>query len=71
MQADTTPALKLSALIDKSHENKWVAIAPDYSRILAAAETLRALLRVVSDPAAVYFKVLPFEASFAPRTRGA
>jgi predicted RNase H-like HicB family nuclease len=66
MQSETTPALKLSSIIDASHENKWVAIAPDYSRVIAAAETLRELLRVVSDPTAVLFKVLPFDMSFAP-----
>ncbi len=66
MQPNATPALKLSAILDKSHENKWVAIAPDYSRVVAAADTLRELLRVVSDPRAILFKVLPYDMSFAP-----
>ena len=66
MLANTTPALKLSAILDESHEDKWVAIAPDYGRVIATADTLRELLRVVSDPQAVLFKVLPFNVSFAP-----
>jgi hypothetical protein len=66
MPPDTTPALKLSPIIDKSHENKWVAIAPDYSRVIAAADTLRELLSIVSDPRAILFKVLPYDMSFAP-----
>jgi predicted RNase H-like HicB family nuclease len=66
MLANTTPALKLSAILDKSHEDKWVAIAPDYGSVIATADTLRELLRVVSDPQAVLLKVLPFNVSFAP-----
>ncbi len=57
---------KLSALLDATHENKWVAIAPDYSRVLAAAATLRELLRTVTDPAAIFHRVLPHDVSFAP-----
>jgi hypothetical protein len=66
MVSHTVSALKLSKVIDKTHENKWVAIAPDYSRVIVAADTLRDLLRSVSDPTAVLFKVLPFDVSFAP-----
>jgi hypothetical protein len=56
----------LSELLDASHENKWVAIASDYSRVIAAAETLRQLFRMVSDHTAVFYRVLPRGVSFAP-----
>jgi hypothetical protein len=71
MNGETAPALKLSSILDRSHENKWVAIAPDYSRVLAAADTLQGLLTTVSDPAAVFFKVLPFDMSFASSSMAA
>jgi hypothetical protein len=57
---------KLSALLEASHENKWVAIAPDYSRIVAAAATLRDLMRSVTDPNVIFHRVLPRDVSFAP-----
>jgi hypothetical protein len=44
----------------------WVAIAPDYSRVLAAGETLRDLLRSVNDSNVIYLRVLPHHLSFAP-----
>jgi len=60
------PKQSLSTILDASHENKWVAITADYSRVLAAADTLEELLRTVSDPSAILFKVLPHDVSFAP-----
>ena len=57
---------KLSELLDASHENKWVAIAPDYSRVLAVAATLRELMRAVTDPNVIFHCVLPRDVSFAP-----
>jgi hypothetical protein len=41
----TTPdrTVALSKLLNKSHENKWVAIAQDYPRAIAVAATLREL----------------------------
>jgi hypothetical protein len=53
-------------LLDASYENKWVAIASDYSRVIATAESLRELFRVVSDSTAVFYRVLPRDVSFAP-----
>lgn len=58
----------LAAILNSSHENKWVAIAPDYSRVLAAANTLSELLRLITDPKAVFHRVLPHDVSFAPAT---
>lgn len=58
--------IDLSQVLDASHENKWVALAPDYSRVLGVADTLRDLLRSVTDPTAVFHRVLPRDLSFAP-----
>ena len=60
--------INLSKILDASHENKWVAIAPDYSRVLAAASTLRDLMRSVSAKDAIFHRVLPRGVSFAPVT---
>ena len=56
----------LGALLDASHENNWVAIAPDYSRVLAVAATLDELMRTVTDSSAIFHRVLPRDVSFAP-----
>lgn len=56
----------LSNILDASHENKWVAIAADYSRVTAVADHLRDLLRLVSDPTAIFRRVFPHDVSFAP-----
>ena len=66
MEMNSPKEYDLSRILDASHENKWVAVAPDYTRVIAAADSLRELLRSVSDTAAVCFKVLPHDVSFAP-----
>jgi hypothetical protein len=58
--------LDISSIVDASRQNKWVAIAPDYSRIVAAADTLRSLMRTVADEDVVFHKVLSRGVSFAP-----
>ena len=58
--------VRLRALLDASLENKWVAIAPDYSRILGTADTLRDLMHSIKDNDAVFHRVLPHDVSFAP-----
>jgi len=55
----------LSNIIEVAHENKWVAIAPDYSRILGTADTLRDLMHSIKDNDAVFHRVLPHDVSFA------
>ncbi len=66
MTVDQAKAIDLSEIIDASHENKWVAIAPDYSRILGSADKLSELLSSVTDSEAIYHRVLPRDVSFAP-----
>jgi hypothetical protein len=56
----------LSAILDASHENKWVAISLSYSRVLAAADTLRDLIPLVKDADVIYYRALPRQATFAP-----
>jgi len=56
----------LSVILDATHENKWVAINLSYSRVLAAADTLRDLIPLVKAPDAIYYRVLPRQATFAP-----
>jgi hypothetical protein len=61
----------LSHILKGYHENKWVAIAPDYSRVLAESESLSEVMRRVSDRKAIFHKVLPHDMSFAPISAGA
>jgi hypothetical protein len=61
----------LSHILKGYHENKWVAIASDYSRVLAESNSLSEVMRRVSDPKAIFHKVLPHGMSFAPITAGA
>jgi metal-responsive CopG/Arc/MetJ family transcriptional regulator len=63
---DPEQAIDLSEILDASHENKWVALAPDYSRVIGASETLNDLMHTVTDADAVFYRVLPRDVSFAP-----
>jgi hypothetical protein len=58
--------IELSNILNSSHENKWVAIALDYSKVIAAADTLRDLMQSVSNKDAIYHRLLPRDVSFAP-----
>ena len=58
----------LSKLL-QPYENKWVALSPDYSRVIASGETLRetaAQVREDDKEQAVFHKVLPFDAYYIP-----
>jgi hypothetical protein len=66
METNEQERSDLSTILDSSHENKWVAIASDYSRVIAAADSLRDLLRSISDTTVIFCKVLPHDVSFAP-----
>jgi hypothetical protein len=63
---DDNHAIDLSRVLNASHENKWVAIAPDYSRVIGSADSLRDLFRSVTNPDAIFHRVLPRDARFAP-----
>lgn len=66
MQPNKDGGNDLSSILDSSHENKWVAITSDYSRVIRSDDSLRELLRSVSDTTAIFCKVLPHDVSFAP-----
>jgi hypothetical protein len=66
MNGEQIQVRDLSDIIDASHEDKWVAIAPDYSRVIGAADTLRILMTSIADKDAIYYRVLPHDVSFAP-----
>ena len=60
--------IDLSDILNSSHENKWVAIAADYSRVIAAGNSLRELMKSVPDTSAIFYRVLPRDVNFAPAT---
>jgi hypothetical protein len=51
--------LDLSILLDRAHENKWVAFARDYSRVVAASESLLELDKLVTGKNVVYYRNCP------------
>jgi hypothetical protein len=58
--------IDLADILDASHENKWVAITPDYQRVVAAAESLHQLMREVADQDVIFHRVIPHDVSFVP-----
>ena len=52
-------------ILNKSHENKWVALSSDRSKVLGASDDLIRLKNKVNIKNAVYMKVLPTDTSFA------
>ena len=58
--------VELTNILDASHENKWVAISPDYDRVLAAADSLPQLMREVTDQDVIFHRVIPHDVSFVP-----
>lgn len=66
---EVAKALNLKALT-KAHENKWVALSSDYSKVLAVADTLRALWdKVASIKNVAVMRVLPSDVVYAPTAR--
>jgi len=66
MQTNKRGPNDLAGILDSAYENKWVAIASDYSRVIAVAMTLRELMQTVTDQNAIFHRVLPRDVSFAP-----
>ncbi len=53
----------------KSYENKWIALSPDRKRILSSGLTLqnaREKLDEKKRSEAIFLKVLPVDANYAP-----
>ena len=63
---DEPKTLDLSTLLDRTHENKWVAFAPDYSHVVAASESLITLDKLVAGKNVVFYRALSSNAIFAP-----
>jgi hypothetical protein len=55
----------LSKILSKIHENKWVALSRDRSKVLDYSESLLRLKSKIATEDAVYVKVLPSDMSFA------
>jgi hypothetical protein len=64
---EQVPAIDLAGILDASDENKWVAITPDYRRVLAADASLSELMRQFTDPGVIFHRVLPRDVGFAPQ----
>ncbi len=59
----------LSAIL-RPYENKWVALSPDYTRVVASGDTRKevdARVKKEEREMLIFHKVLPFDALFAPR----
>jgi hypothetical protein len=52
-------------ILNKSHENKWVALSPDRYTVLGSSDNLVELKDKVNNKDAVYMKVQPSDVSFA------
>jgi hypothetical protein len=57
--------IDLNDILDTSHENKWVALSPDYRRVLGVSDKLADLMRRIAQRDAIFHRVLPHD-SFAP-----
>lgn len=55
----------LTKILNKSHENKWVALSPNRSKVLGFSSNLVELKNKVNDKDALFMKVLPQDTSFA------
>ncbi|MHB8860747.1 MAG: hypothetical protein ACYC48_03365 [Minisyncoccota bacterium] len=50
--------------LDKTHENKWVALSADRKNVLASSATLGTLKKKVGDAKVVYTRILPADTFF-------
>jgi hypothetical protein len=58
--------IDLSRALNSSHANKWVALSPDYSKVIAASDNLVKLDKTVAGQDVVFHRVLPANVIFAP-----
>ena len=58
--------IDLRAVLNRTHENKWVALTPDYSHVVAASENLVELDKAVAGKDVIFHRVLPSDVIFAP-----
>lgn len=50
--------------LEKTHENKWVALSVDRKNVLASSTTLETLKKKVGDAKVVYTRILPANTFF-------
>lgn len=50
--------------LEKTHENKWVALSVDRRNVLGSSTTLEALKKKVGDAKVVYTRILPANTFF-------
>lgn len=50
--------------LDKTHENKWVALSADRANVMASSTTLETLRKKVGDAKVVYTRILAADPSF-------
>lgn len=53
----------------KPYENKWVALSPDHKKVVSSGDTLSDTAKKIKKyhkDEVVFFRVLPFNASYAP-----
>ncbi|MBI3020044.1 MAG: hypothetical protein HYY60_01830 [Parcubacteria group bacterium] len=65
----TTKVRGMSSLLQKKHENKWVAFSSDYKRIVSSGETLKdtaSKIGIKDREGVVFYKVLPFGSYYEP-----
>lgn len=53
-------------LINKSHDNKWVAFSSDYKKIIAVEESLIVLKKKLGQVKAIVMHVLPRDIGYVP-----
>ncbi|MCX6716332.1 MAG: hypothetical protein NTV72_00165 [Candidatus Taylorbacteria bacterium] len=57
------------SLLNKSHENKWVAFSLDYKKLIAVSSSLISLKKKIGQVKAVVMHVLPVDVGYAPTIR--
>lgn len=55
----------LTKLLNKRHQNKWVAFSPDYKKVTAVANSLLELQNKKQEKDVV-MHILPFNVGYAP-----
>ncbi|OHA18983.1 MAG: hypothetical protein A3C08_00690 [Candidatus Taylorbacteria bacterium RIFCSPHIGHO2_02_FULL_47_18] len=66
METVKAPNLKV---LNKTHENKWVAVSSDYKKVVAVDDTLRSLQQKVGEKESIIMRVLPSDVGYAPGCR--
>ncbi len=55
----------LTKVINKTHENKWVALTPTRDKVIGSSESLLKLRNQIGSRAATYMKIVPANAKRA------